>query len=73
MTTQLDDGTIVFGLFANSFGVPTILAIPPTGTCKTDAFPLNDPIDQVRLLSGAGDGSLYGYNGLDRTLRKYSF
>ena len=73
VTTQLDDGTIVFGLFGNSFGVPTILAVPPAGTCKTDAFPLNDPIDQVRLFSGAGDGALYGYNGLDRTLRKYSF
>jgi len=73
VTTQLDDGTIVFGLFGNSFGVPTILAIRPTGACKSDPFPINDPIGQVRLFSGAGDGSLYGYNGLDRTLRKYSF
>ncbi|HWT07337.1 MAG TPA: hypothetical protein VN224_16345, partial [Xanthomonadales bacterium] len=66
VTTQLDDGTIIFGLFQNSFGVPTILAILPTGVCRADAFALNDPIDQVRLFSGAGDGSLYGYS-LDRT------
>jgi hypothetical protein len=72
VTTVLDDGTIVFGLFGNSFGVPTVLAVLPAGTCRTDAFALGDPIDQVRLFSGGGDGFLYGY-ALDRTLKKYAF
>ena len=72
VTTQLDDGTIVFGLFQNSFGSPTILAISPAGTCKSEPFGLDDPINQVRQLSGAGDGSLYGAS-LDGALRKYSF
>ena len=72
VTTQLDDGTIIFGLFANSFGVPTVFAILPAGTCRSDPFPLNDPIDQVRLFSGGGDGSLYGYS-LDRNLKKYTY
>jgi hypothetical protein len=72
VTTQLDDGTIIFGLFGNSFGVPTILAILPTGVCRTDPFALNDPINQVRLFSGGGDGALYGYT-FDNILKKYSF
>ena len=72
VTTQLDDGTIIFGLFGNSFGLPETFAILPTGVCRPITYGLSDPIDQVRLFSGGGDGSLYGYS-LDRILKKYVY
>jgi hypothetical protein len=72
VTTMLDDGTIVFGSFSNSFGPPVILAIQPTGTCRVVPFPLADPIDAARYFSGASDGFLYVYS-TDQTLKKYGF